>query len=232
MTKNDVMVASQTRAINSEEVAHLTHLLKGAISPRKRLLKAILNSFVVWGCSLLALLMLSGFLSYLSTHSSLVTVLLNYSHLPTIAIITTGCFALFSSYKWLKDLPNPYPLILQDINSGEVVEETYNVQQVCRFQEPELGGFIYFLKISEQDVFVLYDYASQEASSQSKEHSPSDFLVQTQLLLIRAPNSGYYLQHQFSGETVPVSNTYPLTLTPEKWPAADSWSSLSWSQLQ
>lgn len=224
MKKNERQVSSFTRAMNSDERHHLTYLLKQVMSPRKRLLKAILNSFVIWGFLLVVLLLFAGVISYLAQYSVLISSLLNFPYLEPLMIISSAVYALFCSYQWLQVTENAYPVILQDIEAGEVIDECYHVQQVCRFQEPELGGFIYFLKISAQDIFVIYDYQSQG------DHN-SNFVLKTQLTLARSPQSNYQLMHYFSGEKISISETYPLTVAPEKWPVADNWLSLPWSQL-
>ncbi|WP_022943085.1 hypothetical protein [Psychromonas hadalis] len=225
MKKNDLIVASTTRASTVNELDYLHHLLKKAVRPRKRYLKAILNVLVLWGFSLLGLLLASGLFSYLAHYSTMLSSLLNLPMLKEVLIFTTGCYALFSTKKWLAEWENPYPLILQDIQCAQVEDESYFVHDLCRFQVPELGGFIYFLKISEQAVFVIYDYQSQDDVNHA-------FLVQKKLTLSKAPCCDHYLEYVFTGDGVALSATYPLTVVPEEWPLPDRWLALPWSQLR
>jgi len=224
MKQNNLLLASTKRASSADELDYLHHLLREAASPRKRLLKAILNFFVLWGALLLGLLFASGVLSYLATGNELLTSILSFSGLREVAIVISASFALLSTYRWLKAWENPYPDILQDINDKKVIVETYVVQDMCRFQEPELGGFIYFLKVSEQAVFVIYDYQSQTEND-------AVFLVKRNMQLSLAPHCKKQLGQEWQGDDIFVSATYPLTLPPENWPQPETWLSVEWSQL-
>ena len=216
----------------SDEKTHLEHLLKRALSPRKCLLKAILNTFVLWGAMLFLLLMLSGLVNYLAQQNLFLTNLINFPYFQQIAVIATAGLASLSTYKWLKRIENPYSLILQDIRGAVIEEENYIIEEVCRFQESHHGGYIYFLKVSEQDVFVVYDYQSQKNSIQNSHSTVKSFSLLTKLTLSRSPKSNYYLNYALSGEKVTNYNTYPLNLVPEKWPLSETWCSVPWSRLE
>lgn len=224
MIQNDLIASRETRATTEDEVEYLQHLLNAAPSPRKRVLKGALNFLVLWGFSLLGLLLASGLFNYLAKSNANITSALAFPYLKELLIVVTGLYALYSTNKWLSGWDNPYPNILLDMNARQVSDETYPVQAVCRLQEPEFGGFIYFLKISEQVVFVTYDYQSQ--------HEPnSELVIKDKLILSRAPHCKNYTKQVYSGEQLFLSGTYPLILPPEKWPLPDSWLSLSWSQI-
>jgi hypothetical protein len=229
MKKNNIPCAnltsaSSTRASTAEEIEYLKHRLQQTLSPRKRLLKAILNTLVMWGGALLGLLLISGVASSLAHYSELLSQIISYSGTKKLVIVGTALYALFSTYRWLTTTENTYPLILQDITDATVVDETYPIQAVCRFQEPEMGGFIYLLKISEQAIFVLYDYQSQTKPD-------NVFLIQDKLILSKASHCDHYVKRQFTGEPLIVKNTYPLTLPPEQWPVPNTWLSMSWLDI-
>ncbi|PKF60692.1 hypothetical protein CW745_14280 [Psychromonas sp. psych-6C06] len=225
MSQSDLSVSSVARASTAEELDYLQHLLQRAMTPRKRLLKATLNFLVLWGFSLLGLLMVSGIASYLAQYSQILTNFLALPYLAWLSVIASGCYASFSSYRWLQKLDNPYPLILKDINTQQVIEETYHVQAVTRLQEPEFGGFIYCLKVDEKAVYVIYDYESQS----NKKHV---FPVFETLILNRALHSGHYLSHQFKGQPLVCSETLSLALPPDKWPLPETWLPQTWSNLK
>lgn len=231
MIKNKAQIASHKRAMSTDEQQQLEYLLTESLSPRKRRLKAILNTFVVWGALLFALLMLSGLFSYLALQSPIFSNILLFPHLQLIAVLTTALIAIASTYLWLKKLENLYPLILQDLQSLNIIDESYIIQDVCRFQEPQHGGYIYFLKVSEQAVFVIYDYQSQSVDQNINKLTESPFLVLNKLMISSAALSGYCLKYTLSGHIVAISATYPLTLPPENWPLSETWSSTSWSKL-
>lgn len=231
MNKNNLLIACKSRALSVDEKEQLEQLLTQLLSPRKRLLKATLNTLVLLGFLLFVLLMLSGIVSYFAEQNLLLAAIYKLPYLQTFAVLISACYALFSSYRWINNMDNDYPLIVKDLKDDLVVDETYYVQDVCRFQEPEYGGFIYFLKISEQDVFVLYDYASQSSNGQTKDANDNPLAIGRSLTLSRAAQSRCYLNYHFGGEIVVITNSYAINLSPDKWPLGLSWCSYSWSQL-
>jgi hypothetical protein len=229
MKKNNLSIVNSTRisskrASTSEEIEYLEQLLQQSLNPRKRLLKAILNTLVMWGGLLLVLLLLSGIANYFAQDNAQLTSLLSISGLQEFLIASSASYALFSTYRWITTSENAYPLILQDINNALMLDETYYVQEVCRFQEPEMGGFIYFLKISEKKIFVVYDYQSQGNSDRF-------FLLQQSLILSYAPHCGQYVSQCFKGDPIAVSKTHSLTVPPEQWPLSNTWLILSWAEI-
>jgi len=224
MKQNELIVSAHRRQSTRDELDHLRRLLKGEMSPRKRYLKAILNSLVAWAGLLILAMLLSGVLGYFAQRNTALASLLALPGLTFIVVVSTAIYALLNSYRWLHKMGNQYPDIVRDIEIQEVVEECYCVQQVIRFQEPTLGGFIYFLKISECHTFVLYDYQSQHNNNHL-------FPLKTQLTIYRAPYSDHLLGHHFSGEENTVVASYPLTIPPKQWPLDNHWISVPWSQL-
>jgi hypothetical protein len=225
MKKNNLIITRSQRASTEGEIEYLQHLLLQSISPRKRLLKAILNTLVMWGGALLLLLFVSSTINYLVSNNEMLTKLVSFPGIQSVFLAGSAFYALFSTYRWLTTTENSYPFILQDIIEGQVFDETYYVQEVCRFQEPKLGGFIYFLKISEQNIFVTYDYLSQTESD-------NIFLIKQKLILSHAPHCNHFVNLQFTGEPIAINATFPLTLPPDKWPLPDSWLCLPWSDLK
>ncbi len=216
------------RAINEDELAYLEMLLASVLNPRKRLLKTILNLLVVWSFSLIGFTIAWFIASFALQQGWQIDISVTSSagvYIKWAGIIFSGLYAIYSTTRWLAELPNQYALITQDLQQATVNEQTFKVSDVVRFQEPELGGYIYFLQI-EQKVLVLYDYQSQE------EGESSDFVVKGNIHRGQAPESGFYFEPQFSGETVNVSASYKLTLKPEEWPEPDSWCKTPWHELK
>lgn len=230
MKKNNLSVtnltsASSKRTSTSEEIEYLQQLLQQTLSPRKRLLKAILNTLVMLGGALLVLLLLSGIANYFAHDNAQLASLLSISGLQEFLIASSASFALFNTYRWSTTSENDFPLILQDINDAHVLDEIFYVQEVCRFQEPEMGGFIYFLKISDQKIFVVYDYQSQV-------NPDSVLLLQKNLILSQAPHCGHYISQCFNGDPIAIKITHSLTAPPEKWPQPDTWLLSPWADLE
>ncbi|MCP4326137.1 MAG: hypothetical protein GY787_30730 [Alteromonadales bacterium] len=85
----------------------------------------------------------SGVFSYLADENELISSLIASPRIKELAIVASGFYALFSTYRWLQALDNSYPDILQDINNEIVIDDTYLVEDVCRFQEPEQRGYLF-----------------------------------------------------------------------------------------
>lgn len=111
----------------------------------------------------------------------------------------------------------------RDLAAGEVEELALVFDATQRLQEPEHGGLIYFLHTTDDRVFVLYDYDSQQRGVDGKDPLRSKFRPTRELLLVRAPASGRTLERRFSGERLPLAAPLPLDLPPEQWPEDETF---------
>lgn len=87
-----------------------------------------------------------------------------------------------------------------DLESGQVVEELYEIAAAKRMQEQEHGGLIYFLHTTDDRVLVVYDAESQQLGVLNEDPLSSEFRPRRSLTMVRAPHTGYVLDKIFSGE--------------------------------
>jgi hypothetical protein len=121
--------------------------------------------------------------------------------------------------------------LVADLSSETVEEKTLNIVDAMRFQEPEHGGFLYFLRTSDERVYVQFDYESQDLGVDGQDPMLSKYSPRTVLKIIRAPQSGHILASDFSGDPVRISQTKKLKAKPRKWPEPDTFCKIPWSRL-
>jgi hypothetical protein len=105
-------------------------------------------------------------------------------------------------------------------------------KEAKRFQEPEHGGLIYFLRSTENEVFTVYDHESQTLGVDDKDPLLSSYRPQADLLVVRAPGSGFVLKSQSSGAELSVGPPLELTVKPAEWPEAECLCPIPWEQLE
>ena len=121
--------------------------------------------------------------------------------------------------------------IQADIDTGRAIVTDYDVIDVKAFQEPEHGGLIYFLRTSDDMVYVAFDYESQNLGVQGRDPASSGFTPRTRLRIIKGAKSGMTIDSGFSGEPMHVADAIPLTTHPNFWPEPEEFVDVPWSQL-
>jgi hypothetical protein len=151
-----------------------------------------------------------------------------------LGIATPICavLAIASSVKWVRRSPDPRPQLHADIAQSQVVEERYVFTDAKRFQEPEHGGLMYFLKTDANEVFTVFDHESQTRGVEEQDPLQSSYRPRANLLLVRAPNSHVVLSSQSSGPELAVGQPIELTLAPEEWPEPEALCPIPWDQLE
>lgn len=220
------------------EIEHLflAHVLGTLPAPKKRYLKAALNTALFWVFSLFGFCIL-WFLSslILTTFASIdIGVSSDYSTVIfPIAVIVAGLFAVNSTRKWLSTSESGYTYVKADLAAQKIQAERYKVKSVKCFKEPKHGGLLYFLLLKhpiskQKNIRVIYDYESQ-----NDKVDPTLLLkMKTNLTICTAPNSKIVVDNVFEGDPVTKVEYLELTASPEQWPNPDSWEDLEWSLLQ
>jgi hypothetical protein len=222
------------RSATPEELAAIGKLLSSAPTTAARLREGFENAFVLWATSLLALIAVWLLLGWLAGKVWDVHLgLRSTATLWVMAVATPACAALAvtSSVKWVRTLPDYRSLLKQDLADSLVNEERYVFTEARRFQEQEHGGLMYFLRTNKDGVFTVYDYESQALGIDDQDPLQSAYRPQTQLVVVRAPNSGFVLSSQGSGALLAVGAPVDLVVGPEKWPKPESLCDIPWSQL-
>ncbi len=142
-----------------------------------------------------------------------------------------AAFAIVSSVRWVKSWPNPRPLLEADLADGCVVEERIHFVTARRFQEPEHGGLIYFLRTAEGPVMVFFDHESQDLGVRGEDPLKSHFEARSELAVVRAPRARHVIHKQFSGELLDAGPPAVLTLDPAQWPEDEEFCPIPWEEL-
>ncbi len=230
--------------ISTCEHKQLNEILSTLPVPQKRYLKAALNTAVFWVFSLAAFCILWFLASLLLASFSPLDIGISSQYAAFIfptAIALAAIFAINSTRKWLADSDNLYTLVKADLKRQQVCKESFQVMAVKCFQEPEHGGLMYFLLLQSNStnqspdiqcktnmIRVIYDYQSQqEQIDPSTLLKPSDNIT-----IITAPLSLLVLDNIFNGKPLKKIKKCTLTLSPEKWPKADSWIHENWLELE
>jgi len=141
-------------------------------------------------------------------------------------------FAVVSSIRWIRGWRDLRPQLTADLAAAEVQEERYTFVQAKRFQEPEHGGLMYFLRTADDVVFTNHDFESQQLGTNGEDPLASSYRPQTRLVIVRTPSSGLVLSRQASGNVLDVSEPVEMDVDPEQWPQDDEPCSIPWDQLE
>ena len=224
-----------TRDATDAEQETLREVLTHLPIPKKRYLKAALNTAVFWIFLLTGLCILwfiVGLLVSLSFNLDL-GISSTYAHYVfPLLILTAAFFAINSTRNWLNSSVNEYAMIEADLTSKTTVIETYEVVKAKSFREPRLGGLVYFLLLQkagsqEQKIRVIYDYESQ--NEQAVRYKL--LTIKQQIIFYSAATSQYLFKHKFRGGNIKAIEQYELTLSPDQWPEPNSWQESDWDSL-
>lgn len=159
-------------------------------------------------------------------------------HSPTavwivlIALPACGIYAIVSAARRIKRRPHRRPLLPADLDAGQVDEEHYEFTDAKRFQEPEHGGLIYFLRTTSGEVITLYDRESQDLGARGKDPMNSSFAPRSDLMIVRAPRTRFVIKKSFSGARLKVGQPVELCVQPDRWPEDEAYCEVPWSELE
>ena len=119
-----------------------------------------------------------------------------------------------------------------DLASGAVDVETMTLTDAMRFQEPEHGGFLYFLRTNDGQVYVQFDQESQDLGVNGQDPALSRYLPRRVLTIVRAPRSAHIVACDFTGDPVHVPETNALGAPPSNWPEPDTFCKTPWPELK
>lgn len=139
-----------------------------------------------------------------------------------------GVIAGVSTIRWVKTWPDYRSNLESDLAEGVVSEERYKISGVKRFQEPEHGGLIYFLRTTDDRSLVLYDDESQRVDDSLK----STFRPSEDLVMVRAPSTGFVIEKVFSGAPLSLPNPIQLVAPPNQWPENEAFTDIPWDDLE
>ena len=153
---------------------------------------------------------------------------------PWILAAGTLTIVAISGPEVLKTLRNSKErvrAIEADLASGMVEELALRIVEAIRLQEPEHGGFLFFLRTTDERVYVQYDYESQNLSVDDQDPEESSYLPRETLSVTRTRNEGRVLASYFNGQPVPIVQKGTLSMKPKRWPEPDTFCSTPWTGL-
>src|SRR5215475_3116071 len=174
------------RPMTDKERDFLTRRLRGCPTKAKRLRQGIVNAFLMWVFAMLIFVVgwkVMAWIARTTVHAEL-----GWKRPDALWILPAGAllcatYSIFSTLRWIKDWRDVRPGLRADLESGEVAEEHYEFTAAKRFQEPEHGGLMYFLRTTDDKVFVLFDYESQGLGAEGKDPVSSKFRPHQKLVL-------------------------------------------------
>jgi hypothetical protein len=226
---------NRKRPMRDSERGFLEYILKNAATGLKRWKQGAGNALVLWAVSMLGLVLVWLFVAWLVR--LIFHVKIGWDSPVAIWVVflgTPACafYAVVSSVRWLRGSRDVLPLVRADLDAGVVIEEFYRFAAAKRFQEPEHGGLIYFLKTTDNKVLVLYDHESANLGARDENPFDSDFKPRIDLLMVRAPKTGYVISREFSGKTLDAGDPKELAIKPELWPETEECCDIPWDDLE
>jgi hypothetical protein len=107
----------------------------------------------------------------------------------------------------------------------------YPIYEVKFFEEPEHGGFIYFVRTSGDKVLALFDSESQDLSIDDQDPKDSSYKIRNVLKISKAPNSNIIVGEQFSGEPVQIPELEVFTANTKIWPKHADFVKCKWENI-
>src|SRR5947209_8610360 len=178
------------RPMSEPEREFVTRTLNSAATRISRWKRGGENALVFWAVSMVLFVFTWRFIAWVARAT--LHIEMGWSTPAAVWIAGLGALAcaflsVVSSVRWIKRWPDTRPDLRADLKGGQVVEECYEFTAAKRFQEPEHGGLIYFMRTTDDKVLVLYDHESQDLGVQDENPLNSKFQPCTDLLMVRAP---------------------------------------------
>lgn len=141
-------------------------------------------------------------------------------------------YSTYSTARWMGSWEDTRQPLRDDLQSGIVTEEHLTVLEAKLLQDPEHGGFVYFLKADDGRVYVIYDHESLELAMADEDPTGSTFEPRSQLTIVKAPKSQFTISNTFSGENIDIYGPREMTASPKKWPENEDFSPIPWDQIE
>ncbi len=223
------------RPISEAEQEFLKEVLKNAKTSARCWKIASVNSVLYYSLSVLAFVVVWRVIAWVA--QATLGIEIGWHSPGAVWIAALGAVAcvppaIISSVRWLKSQDDLRPGLRVDLEKGLVIEEAYEFTATKRFQEPEHGGLIYFLRTTEDKVLVLFDHESQELGAQGGNPLNSKFQPRKELLIVRAPQTGVVISRLFSGAALDAGEPLEISVEPQTWPEPGTYCKYRWDELE
>lgn len=223
------------RPMTESEREFLAGVLSRAPTSVARWLRGGANALALWAASLLLFAlawMLVAWALRATVHVDLGWDSPAAGRIAATGAVACALLASVSAARWLKGWSDPRPQLRADLEGGQVAEESYRFTQARRFQEPEHGGLIYFLRTADDEVLALYDHESADLGAGEGNPLDSQFRPCAELLMVRAPTTGLVIERRFSGDVLDAGHPLELAVPPSSWPESEAYCAIPWDQLE
>jgi hypothetical protein len=223
------------RAITDNERLFLQHLFERTPTWWTRWARGSENAVVLWALCMAVFLCAWGVVAWGLRHTRHVEIGWHSGYVGgtvLAGVLVSALIAAVASSRWIQSWRDYRPLYHADLESGRVIEEHYHFREAKRFQEPEHGGLIYFLRTDDDRVLTFFDYDSQELGARDQDPLQSRVVARAELTIVRAPRSALVIEKRFSGEPLATGAPLPLTVEPGEWPESDIGCDIPWEQLE
>ncbi|MCF7222948.1 hypothetical protein [Marilutibacter chinensis] len=149
-----------------------------------------------------------------------------------LGVPACGALAIVSTLRWARAWPDKRASLEADLANGMVSEEKYRISEVKRFQEPEHGGLVYCLRTAGDHVLVLYDDESLRDRAAEEDPKESSFRPCEELIIVRAPTTGFMIAMHFHGTPLSLPPPLELTAPVDRWPENEAFCSVPWDDLE
>ena len=122
--------------------------------------------------------------------------------------------------------------INKDLSAGvlEIIE--YEIKSLKVFEEPEHGGFIYFLLTADDEVLVMYDSESQDLSIDDQDPMSSSFLPRRMLKISKTIYSDIIVSEEFLGDLIEFPELEVMTAKTSIWPEHGKIVRCKWDKIE
>lgn len=223
------------RSHTASEKEWLEDLLSKLPSSGRRTKEAIENFFVLLAASTLLGVLLWAGIAWITR--KIAGFDLGWSSDYAIPIVLgliafSAIYATYSTARWMGSWEDSRQPLRDDLRSGIVTEEHLRLLEAKLLQDPEHGGFVYFLKTDDGRVYVIYDHESIELAMAEEDPTGSGFEPRSQLTIVKAPRSQFTINNSFSGRDIDVYGPAEMTAPPKKWPENEDFSPIPWDQIE
>lgn len=121
--------------------------------------------------------------------------------------------------------------IKKDLAKNIVKVSEYPISEVKVFEEPEHGGFIYFVRTFDSKVIALFDSESQDLSIDGEDPNNSPYKIRNILKISRTPIANHIVDEEFSGDIVAIPELKLFTDNTNIWPEHADLIKCKWENI-
>lgn len=119
-----------------------------------------------------------------------------------------------------------------DADGGVIQEERYECLDGRCVHEPEIGGYIYLLRVDPDRCLVIFDLHSFDLAESGRDPMTSAMRSARYAVLRRAPVSGLLMSIEFTGQVFDKTPSHALGREVPQWSDHGKIWSVAWDQIE